>query len=304
MNKTVLFVSHREKECGIHQYGRMTAEILSRSKRYLFAYTEANSEQEFAQAIGFHGAANLAAIILNYGGTLGWVNETMLSRCPWPVAALAHDTCCPYPSCRWHIHIDPTFPECDGHFSVGRPVPKFAGVAKPPNRFTIGSFGFGFRDYVSLMRLVNDQFTTCKVRLHVPFAHFGDVDGLQARTRMDEVRKMAGPGVELEITHGFKDRPELLDWLASNSLNALIYGSNYGRGPASTLDMALAVPVPVALTRSYQFRHIPVMNNRVEWMSLKEIHDRWHKGWRWCHPWSHDLLRAQYERIVDVMVSA
>ena len=50
---------------------------------------------------------------------------------------------------------------------------------------------------------------------------------------------------------------QFVDWLAESDLNAYLYDeTDQGRGIASTTDHALAARRPIALTRTWMFRHL------------------------------------------------
>jgi hypothetical protein len=313
--KTVLFISHRQKQCGIYQYGQMTYDALKASKRYRFVYGEAMSGHEFYRLVdsilGIGRQEDIAAVIFNFGPPLAsWLTAPVCEAIPWPLAMIAHDSCCPYACVKWHIHVDPTHGECNGHFSVCRPIPHYVCTIKPPEDLTVGTFGFGlnFNAQRRLVQMVAKQFNEAVIRIHMPFAHYGDVDGKQAMARVEEARMSLRAGIKLEVSHDFLEPPQLLDWLAGNTINVFLYDTNYGRGPASVTDFALAVPRPLALTRSWQFRHIPELFNRVEDYELPRIlklnpltsSQRSFLGIKW----SPELLCKQYEGIVDDILEA
>ena len=105
-------------------------------------------------------------------------------------------------------------------------------------------------------------------------------------------RAITKPGITLEISHEFMAPKALLDWLAGNTLNAFIYDVNYGRGCASTVDWAMAVPRPIAVNNSWQFRHLPFP--RTESRSLRMLIEDGPLMVRW----GPDRLCKDYQRIV------
>jgi SAM-dependent methyltransferase len=64
------------------------------------------------------------------------------------------------------------------------------------------------------------------------------------------------PGINLTISHDFLGRGELLDFLAGNTMNAFFYDVDKHRGISSTIEHALAVRRPLAITKCGMFRHV------------------------------------------------
>lgn len=306
--KTVLFVNHAEKNCGVYQYGAATHRaFLAAAARHRFVYLEAANVEQFAAGLQ---EAKPDLVIFNWcGPTTPWVTPDLLLSLQGAeglkVAMLVHDTCCPYPQARWHIHVDPTAIECNGHFSVPRPVQRYRCEIEEPKELTFGTFGFAFNHKVrKLVELVGRQFDKAIVRVHMPFAHYGDHEGRQARARIDEAKRQLKPGIELQVDHEFLDHDRLLGWLARNTCNCFLYDTEYGRGPASVTDYAMAVPRPIALTRSYQFRHIPELFNRVEQYDLRTIISAYQRIKSIYKRHDEVSLCRKYESIVDEILGS
>ncbi len=110
--------------------------------------------------------------------------------------------------------------------------------------------------------------------------------------------------IELEISHQFLNDTELLDFLASNSINSFMYEDTGGRGLSSTVDNALAVNRPIAVSNSPMFRHIlrncPFAN--AQEFSLREIMNN-STGClnKLSKDWSRENLQWEYERILNTI---
>ena len=70
------------------------------------------------------------------------------------------------------------------------------------------------------------------------------------------IRTNAKPGVIVMISHNFLSTTDLLKFLHSNTMNIFLYDKMPGRGISSTIDYALSVKKPLAISDSYMFRHI------------------------------------------------
>ena len=58
------------------------------------------------------------------------------------------------------------------------------------------------------------------------------------------------------IIHDFLDDNDILYFLSKNTINVFLYDYMHGRGISSTIDFALSVDTPLAISDSYMFRHI------------------------------------------------
>lgn len=301
--KTVLFLNHKEKSCGVYQYGYRTSEIITKSKKHNIKYAEIDNEEEYWY---FINTFSPVAVIYNYyPSTMPWLNPGILhsNRDKFKQVAIFHEV--PITLFDYYIYADPTMPESGYNFSVGRPLIDFETEYKDNDILTIGSFGFGFgnKGYWNLVRLVNQEFDSAIINLHISFATFGDKDGKSALSIADYCRNIdIKSSIQLNITHHFMSTEELLKFLAGNTLNAFLYDESYGRGPASTIDYALSVKRPIAITKSHQFRHIRDTKPSIciEDTNLKTIIENETKPLeKFYKIWSSENLIRDYENILD-----
>ena len=299
---SIIFLNHKQRQCGVYQYGIRTARILTRSKAYSFLYREAESPDEFLAL----RALEPEAIFYNYHPfTMGWLGGTLLKHfLKAKHFCLYHENAEPrHIGFDRYVIVDSTCADAGDRISVPRPLLETV-EAKPAGPIpVIGSFGFGFDDkgFERLMSLVSDQFKRAIVRLHIPRAFYGDCDGAISSQTISRCRAAAKPNVALEVTTDFKTDDELLDFLAGNSINAFLYDEMPYRGLSSVIDYALSVKVPIAITKTCMFRHIygTVPSICVEDRALPLIMA---SG---CEPlqqyrerWSHEKLIEKYESIV------
>jgi len=169
----------------------------------------------------------------------------------------------------------------------------------------ISSFGFGFgnKGFGRIVKTVNDQFDEAIIRLHIPFAHYGDMDKQSIKNIYPgcyaEVKKT---GIKLEITNDFYTDEQLLNFLSESTLNIFLYDEMLGRGLSSVIDYGLSVNVPLAISQSYMFRHIKMTQPSIcyEDRTLPEIIA---SGPEILQPlrdqWSQANFIAKYEQILN-----
>jgi hypothetical protein len=262
----VLFVSHKKKQCGIYQYGKNIAQALEGSKKYAFIYGEAESESEFQALLKAHRPA---ALIYNYyPATMPWFTEQLAASINVPQGGLMHEvtqqTANDADNALFDFHIcpDPTLQTSNPIvFKTGRLIPRYINFTPLPSVPTIGSFGFGFPDkgFERVVALVQQEFDHAKIRFHIPFNDnpLVETDGHLGRATAERCRQLIHkPGIALEISHDFLDMRGLLDFLAGNSLNIFLYDEAKDRGISSTIEHALAVQRPLAISRCGMFRHV------------------------------------------------
>lgn len=279
----VLFVNSFEPSCGVHQFGVNLWRILSASERIAFIYIAPRSDAELLAAIETH---QIDTVLFNfYPCTFPWLTLDTLNA----VRARGAKLVSIYHEVRItgfdaFIYPDPTFEgnyrQLNQWFPMGRPLPKarenqtqFPYTNDIPLISTSG-FGFAWKGHERLTRMVVAQFARATLRLHLPFAKFGDADGAQARATAQRCREIvAGTDIELLVDHSFMEPETFVDWLAESDLNAYLYDeADMSRGIASTTDHALAARRPIALTRTRMFRHLHHIEGIfVEERSLPEI---------------------------------
>jgi archaellum component FlaC len=308
----VLFVSNPGPQCGVHQFGKATATALAKSNRFNFVYVECSDSRNTAEFLAALQRFTPVAVIYNWHpSTMPWLSEHLLVEITRLLphsrhAAIVHDYKPPFSSLCAIIHSDPTFQESRRDFRVGRLIPSYTPKGTAP-RDAIGSFGFGFgnKGFPRLVQQVNSEFETATVRLHIPYALYGDADGKLARQVAEECRQSAKAGIAVEVTHDFMETADLLDWLAGNTINCFFYDRLEGRGISSVLDLALGARRLIAITNSWMFRHVvdATPTILIERSSLRQIIANGIKPLEpFYQMWSEENLIRDYERVVDSML--
>lgn len=313
-SKSVLILNHPEHQCGVHQQGRKIADCLKDSEVFDFTYLECRGPDDYRDAVAKYDPR---AIIYNwYPSTMGWARDNLLRGYPnIKHIGIFHEV--PNPKSMEYIVLEdptatnstPVFTTVPGRvFKTGRYLFPYEGGHTEPDHPVIGSFGFGFgnKGYLQVVRAVIDDFaddSKVTIRLHMPFATFGDANGQSSRQQAYIcAQELVGhSNIQLEVTHDFWDTQKLLRWLASNTINCFFYEHMYGRGISSCIDYALSVERPIAISRSYMFRHIYDAKPSIciEHKNLKKIIAQ---GLEPLLPyklrWTRENLRKDYENML------
>jgi SAM-dependent methyltransferase len=314
LKSNILIISHKEHQCGVYQYGRNIAEALGKSKTISFVYTECSGSNEYYSIVE---KVNPSAIIYNYHpSTLPWLKKKVIRKVKVPHMDIIHEVTQEVADAaddsffNYHVAPDPTLLLKNPIvFKTGRLVPEYRNQHEFPKIPTIGSFGFGTagKGFQKLISKVQDEFDEAIIRLHIPFATFGDSDGRAAHFIAKQCKELiVKKGIELKLSHEFLSQKQLLDFLAQNTLNAFFYDENKGRGVSSVIDFALAVQRPIAITKSNMFRHIfsTYPSIFVEDSSFEKIIQNGTGPLSlYRREWSEANLIWDYERIIDVVLS-
>jgi hypothetical protein len=333
--KTILFVTHKPKKCGVYEFGKNVFNAISPSKAFHFVKAECDSIACLENEITKH---HPDAIIYNYHpSVMPWL-VTKISKGVYrnniinkgivqigiihEITQEVADDATGYgnkfifgPSQKklnslfdFYIAADPTLLLKNPLvFKTGRLIPEYHNTFLLPQINTIGSFGFGTpnKGFEKLVSKVQDEFDEAVIRLNIPNADFGDKEGLNAKLIAGNCRKLiSNQNIKLEISHEFLQDAQLLDFLAQNSMNVFMYEDKGGRGLSSALDMALAVNRPVAVSNCPMFRHLlntcPYVD--ADEYSLKEIltHDLYDVN-KISIDWNKANLQWDYERILDAI---
>jgi hypothetical protein len=332
----ILFVSHKKSQCGVYEFGKSITDILQYSKKYQFIRVECSSLDELHSEINKNSPI---AIIYNYmPSVLPWVATRIIPKMLYksnitdiniPQIGIIHEitqTVADEATNRkyqfivgkklinsvfdYYIAPDPTLLlKNDIVFKTGRLVPSYQNKFTVPLKPTIGSFGFGthWKGFEEIVQLVQQEFDDAIIRFNIPSADFADKNGNSAKNIAEECKALiTKPNIKLVITHGYMDKKTMLDFLAQNTINVFLYKSNNNRGVSSTLDNALAVQRPIAVSDVVMFRHVLDIRPSicVSQNSLKEIiQNGFTPLQKRYSEWSPANLLWEYERILDKILA-
>jgi len=306
-----LIVSHTVKTCGIYQYGINITRALQKSLRYSFVYVECSNEQELEQSIIDN---NPSIIIYNYyPATMPWLTSQITRKYNIMQLGVMHEVTqeqadkASTEMFDYHLCPDPTLIVNNSCIiKTPRLIAPYINSTFISEIPTIGSFGFGISDkgFEKLIATVQNEFDRAHIILHMPFNEVIDPEGryhaLNTAQKCRESLKKSG--VSLTIHHDFLELHQLLDFLASNTLNVFFYDVNKDRGISSCIEHALAVQRPIAITKCKMFRHVFNTNPSIciEDLSLTEIIKNGVSPLiPFYNEWSEDNFILKYESIID-----
>jgi len=333
MHNTILFVTHRKKQCGVYEFGIRLFEAIKVSAKYHFVHAACDSLDELKNTIQ---AEAPIAIIYNYHpSVLPWICTKVAKGCyrnhisnfkPLQIGIIHEvtqtvaDTATAYRNniilggsekklnalFDFYIAPDPTLLLQNPFvFKTGRLVPVFHATPAENRLPVIGSFGFATpnKGFELLVKKVQDEFDEAIIRINMPAASFGDADGSNAKRIAGALHNIVKkPGIQLQITHDYFNHDQLLQFLAANSLNAFLYEDKSGRGLSSAVDQALAVKKPVAVSGSPMFRHILAASphNNADLFPLKDIMNAGFSPLaNMASDWNAENMCWEFERIIS-----
>lgn len=261
-----LFVNHGASKCGVYVFGLEVFAQVATSSTFNNVYVECDGHEDLVRAITEH-EPNL--LILNYHPTtMPWAPLFTATACMLPTVGIMHDMTSEmadawtWPSFDVMLTHDPDLKTTNDRFvSAPRPIPSYSPKSKPPSDgpIIVGSFGFADKSkrLDDVVRFAQESFEECIVRLHIPPNTWGDHDGVEARKIVAECEALiTRPGVRVQASHDFLERDEMIEFLASNHINAMLYDADRGAGGiSSSADWALASGRPFALRRGKMFRN-------------------------------------------------
>jgi hypothetical protein len=338
--KKVLFISHKKAQCGVYEFGKSITNVLEQSANVQFIRVECSSITDLHQAINQHAPS---AIIYNYYpsvmpwivteiGKKVWKNNIAAINIPQigiihEITQLVADTANNYKKrvffrrvsalsnslFDYYISPDPTLLLRNPIvYKTGRLIPAYENMFPIPLKPTIGCFGFATpqKGFENIIRLVQQEYDDAVIRFNIPSADFADDrNGAKARALAEKCKSLlVKKNIQLIVTHDYWDSKSMLDFLAQNTVNVFLYehDNNSRKGLSSTVDNAMAVQRPIAISDAIMFRHLfdcePSI--RVSRNSLKNIvQNGFTPLQKHYHEWTAENLIWEYERIIKSVVS-
>lgn len=277
--KTLLIVNTRERACAIHQYGLNLYWSLQTSKNIKTLYLEPRDVEDLN---GFVCLFKPDAILYNWHPTQGG----FLKDAPFDVRHPVKNLCVfheiPFDTTKYdavlysRIHEGNTPKDYYG-VQLLIPIPESLPKLKPVDERCpiIGVSGFGGAYANKVVEKVKQEYVNAIIRLHLPFARYGDKDGVMAQSMASKCGDIVGvSGLDIEVNHDFMVQDHLLSWMAGNDINVFIRPTDTPwTGVSASMCAALAARRPIAISRSQCFRHLWDCQPSicVEYRSLNEI---------------------------------
>lgn len=333
--KTILFVTHTKKQCGVYQFGENVFDAISKSKYYNFLKFECESLDELEKTIvvinpdaiiyNFHPSvmpwlfkklfkgiykSNIAHIKITQIGIIHEVTQVIANgaKARKKILFTKNKTKILNSFFDYYVCSDPTIAITKNIlFKTGRLIPYYQSDVTPlinpiP---VIGSFGFATpnKGFENLVSRVQEEYENAVIRINMPFADFGDKLGENAHRIAENCKALiTKPGIRLDIFHDFLSSQDLLKFLSKNDINVFNYQDKTGRGISSAADVALAVKKPIAVSDCPMFRHLLKDNPGIclDYFSLKEIEKQGFLSLeRISQKWTTDNLKIDYEFLLD-----
>lgn len=283
--KTLLIVNTRERACAIHQYGLNLYWVLNQSKNIKPLYVEPRDVLDLKQGVAW---MKPDAILYNWHPTQGGFLKDAPFNVDRPVKnlcvfheldfatekfdAVLYSAMATHPPTE--IYGQENWYPIPLLIPIPESLPSLAPVRLDCPVIGVSGFGGAFADQV--VERAFKEFEKVIVRLHLPFAIYGDKEGVMAKNMANKcVGLMPIPGTQdVTINHDFFVQDHLLSWMARNDINVFIRPTETPwTGVSASMCAALAAKRPIAISRSQCFRHLWDVNPSilVEDRSLKEI---------------------------------
>lgn len=315
---TVIFLNHKQKQCGVYQYGSRVFKILQNSKDINYIYYEISSYNEYLSCLELQ---IYNSIIYNYhASTMPWLNINNIQQKNQNIV-INHESYCNFGT--KYIEVYSEFQDTNNRFSIPRPLFQYVDLTIMDSESEniemkdfiffgqdnkdiipiIGSFGFGFNNkgFDRIIRKVNEEFDSAIIKFIIPYAHFGDQNG-QLALSIDKICHELNqkPGIKLMIIHSFFDDVDILRFLRSNSINLFLYDEMIGRGNSSTIDYAISAQKPLGIRNSYMFKHIYSDIIDVDKVSIKDCMKKSLPYLQqFNEKWSNDNLKKKMSQIIN-----
>jgi hypothetical protein len=262
MKKIVLITNHKDKECGVYQYGKRFSSILleASSNEYEYHYLELDNKKDFIEKVS---DISPDIVIHNYLNiTMPWYDFdcfNLLKKEKIPQGLIVHNI--GYANIfDFFIHQHPFYPQNGVNHPAPRPLFKYNSKKRESRKIPkINTFGFAFlfKKYENIVEIINQSFDQAEINMHLTISKFFPNNG-----ELDEIKKLCNSkitkdGIKLNITSDFKSDQDILDFLDDADLNIFLYKNydNYN-GISSVIDYALSVKRPIAVCKSNMFSHI------------------------------------------------
>jgi hypothetical protein len=283
--------------------------ILKNSKKYNFIYCECNSLDDLNESIK---TFNPNCIIYNYTeGLMPWAKNIKTKYPNIQHLALCHDVVqqeidlgYKIDGFDFRIALDPTLKTNSKWFTSVRPLFGYALKNSSRNKIpTIGSFGFYFphKNFAQLINIVKQQYEKAIIRLHITKAHFSS-DG--TKNEFDKFKIWAKETLEktqiqLYITSEYISDQQQINFLSENDVNIFLYSQNFGMGPSSAIDYAVAAGKPIIISESYQFNHVKTKLPSIINTNIQHAIDSGNSNvLELQNEWSEDNFLKNYEGII------
>ena len=305
-----LFINNKKAQDSIHESGKMVFNCLSLSEKYLLDYTEISIEENRDLPLGYQ------FYFFNYHpSTMAWLDTSQLKKLPGIIITmilevLPNDPFVMSPDSHFdgYCVLDPTLKSKNKKvFAFPRPLDSFLPVQKyiEGQVPVIGSFGFATKGkgFQHVVEAVNKEFEQAIVKINIPFGDFVPDSERYAKYLGDLCRSKAKKGVDVQVSHDYMSKTELINWCSQNTLNCFLYDRNLP-GLAATTDQAIVSGRPLSVSQNETFRHILSYIPAYPKILLKDSIDKslpWVKQMQ--SDWSPSNFAKKFEGMLEKLLS-
>lgn len=259
----ILLVNHSTQTCGVYQYGLNLYYYLAGLNKWEIDYAETSNSDHVVKAIK---KSSPDKIIYNWHPwTLSWCDDAFVRSFPNIIhGAIWHDPVnLPPTPMRNLISRNPDEVESFGNErNIFKSYPIMLNYTGPFAKLEsipiIGTAGFvtNHKNFSAFIERVQDEFDEAEIRMHVPAGAFAsNIDQVRHTMHMLEVL-IRKPHIKLRYSTDFLHNTDLVEWHAQNNLNVFIYEELQGSGVSAAVEKAINAEQPVAVNKSYMFRHL------------------------------------------------
>jgi len=301
-----LFINCAEAQCSIYESGKMTFQCLSDSQKYRLDYIEINPDKRIVPT-GYD------FYFFNYHMvTMDWLDTKSIKKLLPGLkmtVVLEVSPNNPFVYCSpddfdAYCVLDPTLNiDRENVFSFPRPLETFdeQAVYEPKEIPVIGSFGFATsgKGFDHLIDAVNKEFDRAVVRINIPYATYADESRDCAKQLAEMCRSRAKEGIEVQVTHDYMTKPELIKWCGENTINCFLYDRNMP-GLAATTDQAISSGRPLSISKNNTFRHVQKYIKPFPYQTLRSAIENTQKDVKEIQTeWSAEKFRERFEKTLD-----
>jgi hypothetical protein len=306
--KKVLIVTGPKVECGIYQYGLATYNTLRNSKNNSYDFLATDSEQEFLSKVNDYDV-----IVYNHHPhTLSWLNNGITrpihnNSVAKQIVIYGHEHKNTFTGIDAYITTDPYAEVGENEYNDMPPITNYENIVYSPPKsiIKIGTSGIGNRtkNLSQIVKLINDQFTEEVIlNLHVSDGKFVDSSGQLSISLIEMCKRQANENIQIKVTRGFLDKPELVFWLNENDINLYWYDTPNVPGVSGSVNRAIESRKPFGVNDSSFFSHVRKDFNDLTKVSIKQIIDGGIEPFKQFNDiWNPKNFIRNYEKIIDII---
>ena len=263
----VLFINHKDRYSGVHQYGCNIAEQLSKITCIRLHYSTVNNSKELHLACN---QINPSAIIFNhYPGTMPWLTNELAGNLAVTKMIFLHETNNESVAgldntlFDWHLVPDPAIQSTRTDvFQVPRLLLNYCNYFPVTTIPTFGTYGadFPFKKFSECIDRIQDEYNEAKIVIHMPFNKIIDPKRKLMKSTVRECKlRVRKQGIILSFRHSLLTPKQLLDSLARNTANIFLYDETPSKGISNILEYAIAARRPLIVNDCPMFRHVTAL---------------------------------------------